>query len=158
MREPGFTLLAVFALALGIGATTAIFTVVDSVLLRPLACQQPDRLVVALHGPTASGPVSPADYLDYRRTAVSFERLSAAQAWAATLGGGERPERVSGLQVGADLFDLLGVPPLAGRTFVQGDDEPGRERIVVLSHSLWQRRFGADPSLVGRSIPLDGQP
>ena len=64
----------------------------------------------------------------------------------ATLGGGERPERVSGLQVGADLFDLLGVPPLAGRTFVQGDDEPGRERVVVLSHALWQRRFGADPS------------
>ena len=75
---------------------------------------------MALHGPTASRPVSPADYLDYRRSAGSFERLSAAQAWGATLSGGERPELVSGLQVSADLFDLLGVPPLAGRTFVAG--------------------------------------
>ena len=158
LREPGFTLLAVLALALGIGATTAIFTVVDSVLLRPLAYKDPDRLVVALHGPTASRPVSPADYLDYRRSAGSFERLSAAQAWGATLGGGERPELVSGLQVSADLFDLLGVPPLAGRTFVQGDDEPGRDRVVILSDALWRRRFGADPAVIGRSIPLSGEP
>ena len=158
LREPGFTLLAVLALALGIGATTAIFTVVDSVLLRPLAYKDPDRLVVALHGPTASRPVSPADYLDYRRSARSFERLSAAQAWGATLSGGERPELVSGLQVSADLFDLLGVPPLAGRTFVEGDDEPGRDRVVVLSDALWRRRFGADPAVIGRSISLSGEP
>jgi putative ABC transport system permease protein len=158
VREPGFTLLAVLALALGIGATTAIFTVVDAVLLRPLAYKDPERLVVALHGPTASGPVSPADYLDYRRSVRSFERLSAAQAWGATLGGGERPERVNGLQVSADLFDLLGVAPLAGRTFVQGDDQPGRDRVAVLSHALWQRRFARDPSVIGRAIPLDGEP
>ena len=158
VREPGFTLLALLALALGIGATTAIFTVVDAVLLRPLPYASADRLVVVLHGPEASSPVSPADFADYRGNARSFERLSAAQAWSATIGGGERPERVSGLQVGADLFDLLGVPPLAGRTFVTGDDEPGRERVVVLGHGLWQRRFGADPSVVGRAIQLDGQP
>jgi putative ABC transport system permease protein len=158
LREPGVTILAVLALALGIGATTAIFTVVDSVLLRPLPYSRPERLVVTLHGPTASNPVSPADYLDYRRVATSFERLSAAQAWGATLGGGERPERVSGLQVAADLFDLLGVPPLAGRTFVEGDDQPGRDRIVVLGHGLWQRRFGADTAVIGRSISLDGEP
>lgn len=145
-------------LALGIGATTAIFTVVDSVLLRPLPYTDPERLVVALHGSAANGPVSPADYLDYRRSARSFERLSAAQAWGATLGGGERPERVNGLQVSADMFDLLGVPPLAGRTFVQGEDEPGRDRVVILTHGLWQRRFGADSSIVGGSISLDGQP
>ena len=158
VRDPGFTLLAVLALALGIGATTAIFTVVDAVLLRPLPYRNSDRLVVALHGPTASGPVSPADYLDYHRSARSFERLSAAQAWGATLGGGERPERLNGLQVSADLFDLLGVPPLAGRTFVQGDDGPGRDRVVVLSHALWQRRFASDTSVIGRAIPLDGEP
>ena len=158
VREPGFTLLALLALALGIGATTAIFTVVDAVLLRPLPYASADRLVVVLHGPEASSPVSPADFADYRGNARSFERLSAAQAWSATIGGGERPERVSGLQVGADLFDLLGVPPLAGRTFVTGDDEPGRERVVVLGHGLWQRRFGANPSVVGRAIQLDGQP
>ena len=84
-REPGFALLAVVTLALGIGATTAIFTVVDSVLLRPLPYREPDRLVVALHGETASGPVSPADFLDYRRSAHSFERLAAAQAWGGPL-------------------------------------------------------------------------
>jgi predicted permease len=157
-REPGFALLAVLALALGIGATTAMFTVVDSVLLRPLAFEDPERLVVALHGSNANGPVSPADYLDYRRSARSFERLSAAQAWGGTLGGGERPERINGLQVSTDLFDLLGVAPLAGRTFLQGEDEPGRDRALVLTHALWQRRFGADPSIIGRPISLDSQP
>ena len=158
LREPGFTILAILALALGIGATTAIVTVVDSVLLRPLPYRNPDRLVVALHGPTASGPVSPADYLDYRQSARSFERLSAAQAWGATLGGGERPEVISGLQVSADVFDLLGVTPLVGRTFVQGDDEPGRDRVVLLGYALWQRRFGADRSIIGRPISLNGEP
>ena len=158
MREPGFTALAVLALALGIGATTAIFTVVDSVLLRPLPYKDPERLVVTLHGSDATGPVSPADYFDYRRSVGSFERLSAAQAWGATLGGGELPERINGLQVATDMFDLLGVQPIAGRTFAQGEDEAGRDRVVVLTYGLWQRRFGADPSLVGRSISLDGEP
>jgi predicted permease len=156
-REPGVSLLAALALALGIGATTAIFTVVDSVLLRPMAYKDPERLVVALGGPTASAPVSPADYFDYRRDARSFERLSAAQAWGATLSGLERPERLSGLQVSSDLFQTLGVPPYLGRTFVDGDDQPGRERIAVLSHALWQRRFGGDRSIIGRTIVLDGR-
>ncbi len=143
-REPGIALLAVVTLALGIGATTAIFTVVDSVLLRPLPYKEPDRLVVALHGETASGPVSPADFFDYRRSSHSFERLAAAQAWGATLGGGDRPERIAGIQVSADMFDLLGVPAQHGRTLVAGEDEPGRDRVVVLSHALWQRRFSSD--------------
>ena len=158
LREPGVTLLAILALALGIGASTAIFTVVDSVLLRPLPYKDPDRLVVALHGPTASGPLSPADYMDYRKDARGFERLAAAQAWGFTLGDGERPERITALQVSADLFDLLGVPPLAGRTFVEGDDQSGRDQIIVLGHALWQRRFGGDRSVIGRSIPVDGKP
>src|SRR5687767_5169450 len=158
LREPGFTLLAVLALALGIGATTAVFTVVDSVLLRPLPYQDPARLVVTLRGPTANGPVPPADYFDYRRDARSFERLGAAQAWAATLAGGERPERIAGLKVSADLFDLLGVPAIVGRTFARGEDEPGHDKIVVLGHGLWQRRFGGDRLIVGRTVQLDGQP
>ncbi|HXW04376.1 MAG TPA: ABC transporter permease [Vicinamibacterales bacterium] len=157
-REPGLTLLVVLALALGIGATTAIFTVVDAVLLRPLRYAEPDRLVVAMHGEGASGPVSPADYLDYRRAARSFEGLSAAQAWGGTLGGGERPEAVNGLKVAADMFDLLGVPAHAGRTFVEGDDQPGRDAIVVLGYGLWMRRFGGDRSVVGRSLSIDGRP
>jgi putative ABC transport system permease protein len=156
-REPGFTLLAILALALGTGATTAIFTVVDSVLLRPLPYRAPDRLVVALHGPAASSPVSPADYLDYRREAASFDGLGVAQAWGVTVGG-DRPERLAGLKMSANMFDLLGVSALAGRTFVEGDDRPGHDRIVVLGHALWQRRFGGDSHIVGRTIPVDGRP
>ena len=157
-REPGFALLAVLALALGIGATTAMFTVVDSVLLRPLPYANPERLVVTLHGPTANAPVSPADYFDYRQSARSFEGLAAAQAWGATLGGGERPESVAGLQVSADLFNVLGVGARLGRTFTTGEDEPGRNGVVVLSHRLWQRRFGGDAQIVGKPILLDAQP
>jgi len=156
-REPGFAILAVLTLALGIGAATAIFTVVDSVLLRPLPYKDSGRLVVALHGPDASSPVSPADFADYRRDARSFEGLSAAQAWGVTIGSGDRPERVSALQVSADMMDLLGVPPLLGRTFVPGEDEAGRARVVVLGYGLWQRRFGTNPAIVGSDILLDGQ-
>jgi predicted permease len=158
VREPGFTVLAVLALALGIGATTAIFTVIDSVLLRPLPYKDPERLVVTLIGPTANGPMSPADYFDYKREVRSFERLSAAQAWGVTLREGERPERLPGMQVATDLFDVLGVPPVVGRTFVDGEDQPGRDQVIVLSHALWQRRFGSDPAIVGRAISLDGRP
>ena len=157
IKEPGFTLLGILTLGLGIGATTAIFTVVDSVLLRPLPYKDSDRLVVALHGPEASSPVSPADYFDYREQARSFDGLGAAQAWGGTLGGGDRPERVSGLQVSANLLEVLGVPALLGRTFVEGEDQPGRDRVAVLSYGLWQRRFGADPAIVGRDISVDGQ-
>ena len=157
LREPGFTVLAILTLALGIGAATAIFTVVDSVLLRPLPYRDADRLVVALHGPEASSPVSPADYGDYRREARSFDGLAAAQAWGVTLGGGERPERVAALQVSANLMDVLGVAPLLGRTFAPGEDEAGRERIVLLSYGLWQRRFGANPAIVNSDILVDGQ-
>ena len=157
IKEPGFTLLGILTLGLGIGATTAIFTVVDSVLLRPLPYKDSDRLVVALHGPEASSPVSPADYFDYQEQARSFDGLGAAQAWGGTLGGGDQPERVSGLQVSANLLEVLGVPALHGRTFVEGEDQRGRDRVAVLSYGLWQRRFGADPRIVGRDISVDGQ-
>jgi putative ABC transport system permease protein len=158
IAEPGFTLLAVLTLALGIGASTAIFTVVDSVLLRPLPYKDAGRLVVALHGPDASSPVSPADYLDYRRDQRVFEGLAAAQAWGVTLGVGDRPERIAALQVSADLMDVLGVPAFLGRTFVEGEDQSGRDQVAVLSYGLWQRRFGADRSIVNRTVSVDGRP
>ena len=158
LREPAFTSLAVLALALGIGATTAVFTIVDSVLLRPLPYSRPDRLVVALHGPESSNPVSPADYADYRRSTMMFDAMGAAQAWSVTLRDGDRPERVAGLQLSANMFDLLGVPPLLGRTFASGEDQAGHEQVVVLGYGLWQRRFGGDASVIGRTIPLDGKP
>ena len=158
LAEPSFTLLAIATLALGIGAATAIFTVVDSVLLRPLPYKDAGRLVVALHGPEATSPVSPADFADYRRQARAFESLAAAQAWGVTLGGGDRPERVAALQVSANMMDVLGVPAMIGRTFAPGEDEAGRQRVVLLGYGLWQRRFGANPAVVGSSILLDGQP
>jgi putative ABC transport system permease protein len=158
VKEPGFTVLAILTLALGIGATTAVFTVVDSVILRPLPYRDPGRLVVALHGPEASAPVSPADYLDYKKDSRAFSGLAAAQAWGVTLGGGDRPERLDGLKVSANLLEVLGVPPLLGRGFREGEDQPGHDQVVVLSYSLWQRHFGGDRSIVGRAIPLDGHP
>ena len=157
IAEPSFTVLAIATLALGIGAATAIFTVVDSVLLRPLPYKDADRLVVALHGPDASSPMSPADFTDYRQGARSFDGLAAAQAWGVTLGGADRPERVAALQVSANLMDVLGVPPLLGRTFAAGEDEAGHARVVVLGHGIWQRRFGANPAVVGTDVLLDGQ-
>ncbi len=158
VKEPGFTVLAVLTLALGIGATTAVFTVVDSVLLRPLPYANPERLVVALHGPEASAPVSPADYHDYKKSSRAFSGLAAAQTWGVTLGGGDRPERLDALKISANLLDVLGVPPLLGRGLREGEDGPGHDQVVVLGYSLWQRRFGGDPSIVGRTIALDGHP
>ena len=155
-HTPGFALAAVLTFAIGIGATTAIFTVLHAVLLRPLPYADPDRLVVLLH--EGQFPVSPADFLDYRRAVRSYERISAAQAWSATLASGEGAERLPGLQVTADLFRTLGVPAALGRTFVNGEDQPGRDRVVVLSDALWKRRFGGDRGVVGRAVTLDGEP
>ncbi|HVW06186.1 MAG TPA: ABC transporter permease [Vicinamibacterales bacterium] len=157
-RDPRFAVLVVLALALGIGATTAVFTVVDSILLRPLPYKDADRLVVALQGSTGSSPVSPADFFDYWRDARSFERLSVAQAWGATIGGGERPVRLDGLKVSGDLFGLLGVAPALGRTLGEADDQPGHEHVVVISDNLWRTQFGADRGVVGQKVPINGTP
>lgn len=157
-RDPRFSLLAVLALALGTGATTAVFTVVNSVLLRPLPYRNPDRLVVALYGTTGNSPVSPADFLDYRREARSFDGMSVAQAWNVTLSGGDRPERLDALSVSGDLFPMLGVSPAIGRGFRATEDQPGQNHVVLLSDGLWRRRFAADPDVVGRAIDLNGAP
>ncbi|MEO8481123.1 MAG: ABC transporter permease [Acidobacteriota bacterium] len=157
-RDPRFSLLAILALALGTGATTAVFTVVNSVLLRPLPYQDPDRLVTALYGTAGSGPVSPADFLDYRREARSFDGMGVAQVWNPTLSGGDRPERLDGLSVSGDLFPMLGVSPTIGRGFLATEDQPGQNQVVLLSDGLWRRRFGADPDVVGQRIDLNGAP
>src|SRR5258708_3541941 len=154
-RNPGFAVLAILALALGIGANTAIFSVVNSVLLRPLAYADPSRLVVILH--EGKLPVSPADYLDWRKQSRSFEQVAAAQSGGATLTSGDRAEQLTGMQVSANLFDTLGVPALRGRTFDATEDQPASKHVVVLSYPLWQRRFGGDPGIVGRDIVLNGE-
>jgi len=155
LRTPGFTLLAILTLALGIGANTAIFSVVNAVLLNPLAYRDPGRLVTLLH--YGNGPVAPANYIDWRDQSRSFETVAAAQYWSPNLTGVDSPEHLTGLQVTQNMFPLLGIAPLLGRTFLPGEDQPGAEREIVLSYRLWQRRFNADPQILGRPILLDGQ-
>lgn len=154
-KSPGFAILAILALALGIGANTAIFSVVNGVLLRPLAYGDPDRLVTILH--FGQDPVSPDDYLDWREQSRSFQQMGAAQVWNMPLTGHENAEVLAGMQVSPNIFSVLGVPAFRGRTFETGDDQPGHGHVAVLSYQLWQRRFGGDPKIVGRQITLNGE-
>ncbi|HEU5453802.1 MAG TPA: ABC transporter permease, partial [Terriglobales bacterium] len=155
-KNPGFAAAAVCALALGIGAATAIFSIVDGVLLRPLAYSDADRLVVILYHGT--DPVAPVNFRDWRDQDRSFASMQAAEYWTATLTGADQAERVTGLHVTAGMFSMLGVQPLLGRTFAADEDDPGREHVVVLGYGLWQRRFGGDRSVVGSSVQLNGEP
>jgi putative ABC transport system permease protein len=150
MRTPGFTIAALVALALGVGASTAVFSVVDAVLLRPLGYAEPDRLVVLLH--ESAGPVSPANYLDWQQQSKSFEAMGAAEYWTADLTGEEQPERLRGLRLTPEVLPMLGVQPLLGRMLAQAEGE------VVLSYRLWQRRWAGDPGVLGRAIQLNGSP
>jgi predicted permease len=155
-RNPGFAAAIVAALGLGIGATTAVFSVVDAVLLRPLPYRDPRQLVVMLHRGT--GPVSPANFLDWRREATLPESAGAAESWAPNLSGGEEAETVPALRMTADVLPMLGVPPLLGRAFLPAEEAPGQGRVVVLGYGLWQRRYGGDAGILGRSITLNGEP
>ncbi|MEO8430944.1 MAG: ABC transporter permease [Acidobacteriota bacterium] len=155
-RSPGSTAAAIVALALGIGASTAIFSVVNAVLIRPLPYGHPERIAVILHG--GSQPVSPANLAAWRKASRSFRRMGAAEGWNPNLTGSDRPENLSAVRVTSEIFSMLEVPPLLGRFFLPGEDEPGRDHSVVLGHGLWSRRFGADPKIVGRRITLNGEP
>jgi len=154
-KNPGFTVVAVLTLALGIGANSAIFSVVNGILLKPLPYREPERIVTILHDGT--GPVAPADFLDWRAQNQSFERMSAAEAWGGTLTGGDRPETIGGIRFGEGLFELLGVQPFLGRTLLPDDYQPGHERVLVLSYPLWQRHFGGNAKVVGETVTLDTQ-
>ena len=154
LRAPVFTAIALIVLALGIGANTAIFSVVDAVLLRPLAYRDSDRLVTILMN--GEGPVSAGNYIDWRDQSRSFTAMSAAEAWSPNLTGIDSPEHIPGLKVTQDLFPMLGIDPMLGRLFVPGEDQEGAHREVILSYKLWQRRFSSDPNVVGRAIVLDG--
>ena len=160
IKSPGFTVVAVLTLALGVGTTTAIFSVVNGVLLRPLPYPQPESLmrvheIVPQYGRFS---VAPASFLDWRQQNGVFERLAAYQGTSATFTGGEGPERVQGAAVSWDLFELLRIAPARGTGFTADQDKPGANNVIVLSHGLWQRRFGADPAVVGQSITLSGAP
>jgi predicted permease len=155
LRHPGFTLVAVLALALGVGANTAIFTVVNAVLLRPLAYRDPARLVTILHD--GDNPVSVANYLDWRDQSRSFDAMAAADYWSPNLTGIDSPEHLTGLKVTQNLLPMLGIDPLLGRLFVPGEDRKGAEHELILSYRLWLRRFNADPAVIGRSVTLNGE-
>ena len=161
-RSPAFAAAAVTCLALGIGANTAIFSVINAVLLRSLPYEEPERLVglwEANHFRRSErNVVSPANYLDWQSGTSSFSRMAAVHDIGANLTGAGEPEEVPVQRATAGLFDVLGLRAAVGRTFVPADDTPGGPEIAVLSHGLWARRFSADPSVVGSTIRLDGVP
>jgi predicted permease len=155
--NPGFTAVAVLTLALGMGATTAIFSAVWAVVLRPLPFPEPDRLAaVSLTWRGLPSGASAGNYLFLRERNGSLKGLAAIQYAGFNLATEDQPERVAGARVTHDFWSVLGVRPLHGRFFVEEEDQPGRERVVVLSHRLWTRRFGADPGAVGRDVRLGG--
>ena len=156
--SPGFTLLALVTLALGIGANTALYSVLYAVLLKPLPFSEPERLywVYSRHTSTDRYPFSLPEFCDYRDRTRTLEGFAGFSNWSGNLGGDEHTERIPGLRVSANLFEVLGVAAALGRTLGPADDIPGNEKVVVLSHGLWQRRFGGDPRVVGRPLTLNG--
>jgi putative ABC transport system permease protein len=159
IKKPAFTAIAVITLALGIGANTAIFSVVNGVLLRPLPYRDADR-IVAIQEVAKDGrriQVTPANFLDWRAQNSVFEHLAAIFERTSNLAGTDESERVSLAVTSANLFDVFGVLPQHGRFFSPEDEEAGHPAIVVIAHSLWQRRYGGDPDIVGKTITLDGR-
>src|SRR5262249_30686369 len=154
-KDPAFSLVAIITLAAGIGANTAIFSVVNAVLLQPLPYKDPSRLVVVLHG--GRNPVAPANFIDWRNQSTSFERMGAAEYWTPNLTGADRPEKLWALHISSDILPLLGVKPVLGRGFLSEEDNRGRDHQVILSYALWQRRFAGDPGILSRQVVLDGE-
>jgi putative ABC transport system permease protein len=157
-KSPGFTLVAVLTLALGIGANTAIFSVVHGILLKPLPHPDPDRIVtVALSFPLRKfGYLRASDYLDWREQSQSFTQIAGYDLRDASLTESGEAERLILGRVSADFFPLLGIKPLLGRDFRPEEEQPGSQRVALLSQRLWQRRFGSDPDMVGKTLMLDG--
>ena len=163
LRARGFAAVAILTIALGIGANTAMFTVVHAVLLRPLPYAHPERLVMVWQDLRARGGpadewATPGNYADWRREAGLFQQIAVISGWRPTLTGDAEPEPVTGEQVSHEYFSVLGIRPIAGRAFTQEDDVPNARRVVVVGHGLWKRRFGGDVSAVGRTIRLGGEP
>src|SRR5262245_23518963 len=161
-RNPRFTLIAALTLALGIGANTAIFTVANAVLLRPLPYPHSERIVTIwsvnpkLHQGRDKVTNSPGQFIDYRDQGDAFDYIAAFDSEALNLEGKGAPEKLGTTLVTKDFFSVLGVGPALGRTFLPEEDRPGHDRVVILSHSLWQRRFGGDPAIIGQKTTLSG--
>jgi predicted permease len=159
LKNPGFTVVAVLTLALGMGANTAIFSLVNAIMLRPPPFREPQRLMYLsersshLEGMSISYP----NLVDWQKQTAAFENIAGFRSEGYNLTGGDVPERVQGFSVSANFFSTLGVAPFQGRTFRPDEDQPGAPRVVVISEGLWQRRFGGEPTILGRSIQLDAE-
>ena len=154
-KSPGFTSIAVLTLALGIGANTAIFSVVNAVLLRPLAYKDSDRLAVILHD--GRNPVAPSNFFEWQKQCHSFERMGAAEYWTPNVSRTEDTEKVWALRITADILPMLGVQPALGRVFLSREEERGYEHEVVLSYQFWQSHFAGNPGVLGQSVVLNGE-
>jgi putative ABC transport system permease protein len=161
-KSPGFAAVAVLTLALGIGANTAVFSVVDAVMLRPLPYTDPERLVALWEkddrGLGSRSNVAPANLVDYVRATPAFDGLAGYASTSMSLTKAGEPDQLLGEAITWNLFAVLGVAPAVGRPFVAAEDRPGRERVVILTDALWRGRFAGDPSILGRSITLNGEP
>jgi putative ABC transport system permease protein len=159
LRDRGLAAVTIGVMAIGIGANAAMFSLVDAVLLKPLPYPEPERIVRVLEAPspTSRNGISTLNFLDWKRLSTSFEALSATRGLSVALTGSGEPSRLNGMLVSADYFQVFGVKPALGRTFQPRDEQPGAPSVVVLSHAVWQDRFGAEPAIVGRTIILDGE-
>ncbi|MGH9841025.1 MAG: ABC transporter permease [Blastocatellia bacterium] len=160
-KQPGFTLIAVLSLALGIGANTALFSVVNAVLLRPLPFHEPDRLAMIWEDATFIGfpqdTPAPGNYADWKAQSQTFAEMAARGNRSFNLTGDGEPEKLQAYEVTANFFPLLGVRPALGRTFSAEEDQPGANKVAIISHSLWQTRYGGDPGLLNRGILLNDE-
>src|ERR1700674_2027040 len=162
LKPPGSTAIALIALALGIGANTAIFSLVNAVLLRPLPFAEPDRLVWVfgnIRNGSTRASVSPLDFLDYRKQNTTLEEFAAqfSVPLSLNLTGNGEPERLTAAAVTGNYFQALGAKAASGRTFLLENEKPGSDQVAVLSYGLWQKRFGGDPGILNKTVTLDGK-
>ncbi len=159
-RRPGFSVLAIAMIALGVGGTSAIFGIVNGILLKPLSLPEPDRVVLVCEGNATSGDwcgASPPNALDWARNSRTLQTIGLARSWPMTLQDGEKTERIAAGLATPDFFRVAGVAPLLGRLFMPEDQQGVGAAVALVGHEYWQSRFGADPDLVGRSVTIDGQ-
>jgi hypothetical protein len=161
LKSPAFTFIAVLTLALGIAGNTAIFSVVNAVLLHPLSYPESERLVTISQTVRSTGvstrDASPANFIDWAAQNSVFTSMACTRGWQANLSGGDQPERIRATMVSSQFFSVFGVSPIVGRSIGPNDARPGNARVVVLSQGLWSRRFGGDRNLIGRDLLLDGE-
>src|SRR5215510_7242229 len=160
LKNPSFSVIAVLALALGIGVNSSIFSVVNGVLLKPLAFREPGQLVRVWEkwGGFDQGSISYPNFKDWRERNQSFEKMAAYRWTGFNLTGGDQPERLSGRQISSELLDVLGVAPAVGRNFRPDEDREGANPVAIISDSLWKRRFGGDRSVLDQNLTLNDQP